>query len=595
MDEWNVKINDNGTDYFVKARQGDNLLETIHKTKATVHAPCGGRGTCKKCLVDIVGIGKVLSCQTLINKDLDINGAGLIEVHLPQKTKARILTEWTLPAHELNPLVEMLPLKMNPPSVQDQTPDDTRINKASGRNVPFQHLNDLSPILRDAQFYVSIVSRKDTNEIISISKPTVSNHLYGVAFDIGTTTMAALLFDLQTGNLLNMTSRLNSQKRHGADVISRIDYASKSLKNLRIMQSLVHKDIMEMLYEIIDHLPDVKMISFAGNTTMMHLLCGIDPTAIAVSPFIPTTVSSKILDFTQLFQCDEYIQHFNPICILLPSIAGYVGADVTAGILACDMDNSLRTLLLIDIGTNGEIALSVSGRIVTCSTAAGPAFEGANITCGTGGVSGAIDKVYIVDDRIEFTTIDGEYPIGICGSGIVSAVASLLKLKLIDETGRFTNDLDIHPKLVAENLIEINKERAYVFSYNTDHKPEVYLTQRDIREIQNAKAAVCAGIRLLLKKESINESQIEEVYISGGFGNYLNVEDALTIGLIPLGLRGKILMKGNTSITGSLLCLLDYENLFRCEEIRKKTLYYELSSDKAFSDLYIDEMVFEVE
>jgi len=270
-----------------------------------------------------------------------------------------------------------------------------------------------------------------------------------------------------------------------------------------------------------------------------------------------------------------------------------VGADITAGILACQMDTDNKAQLLIDIGTNGEIAISKEGQIVACSTAAGPAFEGANIICGIGGISGAIDNVFFKDNEIHITTILDEPPIGICGSGIVSAVAALLHARVIDETGRFEDDLDLISPVLHDKILRIKNETLFVFTKNEAGEPQVYLTQKDIREVQNAKAAVCAGIRLLMEQQELKPENIDNVYIAGGFGNYLNVDDAFTIGLLPIELIGKAKMVGNSSGIGASLCLLNHDMLKRCEEIQKKTTYYELSSDKRFTDLYIDAMMFE--
>jgi len=386
---------------------------------------------------------------------------------------------------------------------------------------------------------------------------------------------------------------MNSQRTYGGDVISRIDYANKSEENLLKLQKLVYEDIMNLIFELTENINDIKVLSISGNTTMMHLLLGINPIEIAKAPFIPTTLKGRICYLSQIYNDNNLENNFDPVCILLPSIAGYVGADITAGILSCNMDKNDKTSILIDIGTNGEIALSSKNGITACSTAAGPAFEGANITCGIGGVAGAIDKVFINDNNLSFTTIANERTIGICGSGIVASIAVLLDLGVIDETGRFEDDIEKFSIDTQDRIIDIGSDKAFVFAYTDNNKPVVYITQKDIREVQNAKAAVCAGISLLIQRESLSYSDIDEVYIAGGFGNFLNIEDAFKIGLIPTGLKGKTKMIGNTSIIGASLCLLDIDQLERCEKIRKKTHYYELSSDKKFTDLYIDAMLFE--
>ena len=591
---YNIKILDQGKEFIVSAQEGANLLSCLQNENTSVHAPCGGRGTCGKCSVEIEGKGKVLACRTLVNSDLCVSESNEIIVKLPPKTKPRILSEGLIPEHKINPFVRYSKVKLTVPTVDDQKPDDTRVENATNHKIPFYLLTELSKMLRDNNFNLSYTYRIDTNEIIDFDDTDHENNLYGIAIDIGTTSVAGFLYDLETGKHLKTSSGLNSQRIHGADVISRIDFADTSYENLKKMQRLIYKDIMNIVFELSERVEDIKVLSFAGNTTMMHLLCGINPIAIAKAPFIPTSVSSRTVYFSEIFNCIDSNLLFNPVCILLPSIAGYVGADITAGLLTCNMDSDEKISLLIDIGTNGEIALSVNGDIITCSTAAGPAFEGANLSCGIGGVNGAIDKVKIDENELTFTTISDQNPIGICGSGIVSSIASLLNLGVIDETGRFEEDIDGFSEITKRRIVKINGETAFVFNFDEHNTPLVYLTQKDIREIQNAKAAVCAGVELLIEKKNLKESDIDEVYIAGGFGNFLNIDDAFTIGLIPQKLKGKTKMAGNTSVVGATLCLLDYDMLDRCESIRKKVTYYELSSDKRFTDLYIDAMMFEI-
>jgi uncharacterized 2Fe-2S/4Fe-4S cluster protein (DUF4445 family) len=448
-------------------------------------------------------------------------------------------------------------------------------------------------LLRRNDYKIRYLLRKDKNEIVRILEASSGHNFYGVAIDIGTTTVAAYLYDLSSGKLMKTLSCLNPQRGFGADVISRIEYASKSKENLLFLQKIIGDQVMDLLFDLVDKITDVSLVSIAGNTTMMHLLCGIDPSAIASAPFIPATLHHQIRYAKEMFPFIPDELEFNPLCILLPSISAYVGADIVAGILTCQMDVDPKIQILIDIGTNGEIALSDNGHVIACSTAAGPAFEGANLTCGMGGVSGAIDKVFLNDGVIHFTTIAGEAPLGICGSGIVSAVASLLAARIIDETGRFEEDMDVIPNTLHKNILRKGNDTWYVFAADVMGNPQVYLTQKDIREVQNAKAAICAGIRLLMEQQKIHSKQVENVYIAGGFGNFLNIEDAFTIGLLPVELHGKAKMVGNTSGLGASLCLLDFSMLDRCDAIHKNAVYYELSSDKRFSDLYIDAMLFE--
>lgn len=574
-------------------KSGDLLLEILQDNETSIHAPCGGKGTCKKCTVEIEGFGEVLACQTRLDETLCKKGTDEIVVILPRQGKAKIQSGGKMPEIKIDPLLVMKSNILSTPSIHDQKPDDARIEEDTGFTIPFHLLGNIPSLLRNNQFDLNYIVRNDKNEITTFIDKSNRTKFYGVSIDIGTTTVAAYLYDLSNGKLIKTTSCLNPQRGFGADVISRIDFASKSLENLEQIQYSIGEKILDLLYELSDSIFDIHLISIAGNTTMMHLLCGIEPFAIASAPFIPATLRHQVRYAKEIFPFFPKELKYNPVCILLPSISAYVGADIVAGILTCQMDLDIKPQILIDIGTNGEIALSKNGEIYACSTAAGPAFEGANITCGIGGISGAIDKVHFENNTIKWSTISDEAPIGICGSGIVSAIAALLKSGVIDETGRFEDDVDRINIDLRKRLIEINNEVLFVFAFDEEENPLVYLTQKDIREVQNAKAAVCAGIRLLMETQSLKAKDIENVYIAGGFGNYLNIDDAFAIGLLPSELDGKSKMVGNTSGIGASLCLLNSEMLLRCDKIQKQTKYYELSSDKRFTDLYIDAMMFE--
>lgn len=572
---------------------GELLLSALQDSNSPIHAPCGGKGTCKKCKVEIAGVGEVLACQTRLDESLCKKGTNEIVVILPVSGKAKIQSGGVMPDFILNPILKVRTDSFSIPTIQDQLPDDQRVEAKTNCSIPFHLLPILPNALRNNNYQLTYTVRKDKNEITSIHNGKMPMKFHGVAIDIGTTTVAAYLYDLAEGKLIKTTSCLNPQRGYGADVISRIEFASQSKENLKQLQLAIGEKIVDILFDLSETIQEITMVTIAGNTTMLHLLCGIDPAAIASAPFIPATLSHQTRYAKELFSFFPNDLDFNPICILLPSISGYVGADIVAGILTCRMDINPKANLLVDIGTNGEIALSNNEQIVACSTAAGPAFEGANITCGMGGVSGAIDKVLFEDGDIKFTTILDESPVGICGSGIVAAVATLLKTRVIDETGRFEDDLSLVPATIHKKIIKINNETIFAFSINEEGNPSVYLTQKDIREVQNAKAAVCAGVRLLMEQQKIRPEDVDNVYIAGGFGNYLNIDDAFAIGLLPNELNGKAKMMGNTSGLGASLCLLDHDMLKQCESIAKKTTYYELSSDKRFTDLYIDAMLFE--
>ncbi len=594
---YKVTVFDGEKEKQIRVAEGSIMLNALRDEGFFVQAPCGGTGRCGKCTAEIQGLGEVLTCQIRVDKQLQSDAGGEIYVKLQSSHDAVIESIGLLPAHHQDPLVWELDITLDEPKVTDQTDDEQRVALESGYSLPWHLLADLPHLLRDNDFKLTALVRQDTDEICALYPPENDEILAGIAIDIGTTTISASLFDLRTGDYIKSANALNPQRAYGADVISRIDFAATKKANLDIMQNIIVDEILALTKELLPGGEKPVVFSLAGNTTMMHLLSGHDPAAIAKSPFIPVTLAGRLLYFHQAFPKWRGRLKADPVCLLLPSLSSYVGADVTAGIIASGLDLEEEPALLVDIGTNGEIVLNAGGKMVCCSVAAGPAFEGANITCGTGGVSGAIDKTDLEDGKLVYTTIKDKAPNGICGSGIVSVISTFLKAGIIDDTGRFCEEDSDEGIKYADNFREIDGQRVYVLSegYETEGgaaRP-VYITQKDIREVQNAKAAVHAGIELLVMKAGLEFKDIGKAYIAGGFGNFIDMEEAINIGLLPAGLRGKTISAGNSSAAGSALCMLDYSSLKRVENISKNIEYYELSTDKEFTELYVDGMFFE--
>ncbi|HOD93564.1 MAG TPA: ASKHA domain-containing protein [Clostridia bacterium] len=395
---------------------------------------------------------------------------------------------------------------------------------------------------------------------------------YGVAVDIGTTTVAASLYDLQTAKRLSVASDVNKQARFGSDVISRIQFASTK-ENLMFMQDTILNEVNSLIQKLCSDTSvgynEINLVAIAGNTTMQHLFMGLDPTGIGVAPFTPVTLDTHIFDYDAPELKSIIKINNNGKIIVCGSIASYVGADILAGILATGIHMSDKPCVLLDIGTNGEIVLGSKNKIYSCATAAGPAFEGANISCGVAGIQGAINSVSY-DDVNKFTTIGDKKPVGICGSGLIDAIYSMLKNGIIEESGYMESSEGF---MITNNVI---------------------LTQKDVREVQNAKAAIAAGLKILIKRSGYKYSDIDKVYLAGGFGTVLNVESSTGIGLIPLELKQKVVPAGNTSLTGITMLLLDKTNIETIDNIRNLTEYIELSQDSEFTDEYVDNMFFEV-
>ena len=400
------------------------------------------------------------------------------------------------------------------------------------------------------------------------------NGEYGVAVDIGTTTVLACLVDLKSGVVLKKATCFNPQDVFGSDVLSRITAAGNG--NLLKLQALILNKISEILnaFSEGDKIP-LKKMTVAANTTMLHLFLGVDPTPMGAYPFTPVFTETRQISGEELGLNVQDI-------ILLPSVSAYIGADITAGILATGIHKLKETALLVDIGTNGEIVLLHNGKLYAASTAAGPAIEGASMQCGMSGVSGAINSVILEKGFLKYKTIDNTSAVGICGSGYVDLIALLLKENIIDEYGAFNyaSDSVLTSKLNNDNF------------YLTDN---VFLSRQDIAEFQLAKSAICAGIKALIYECNIDISQINRLYLAGGMGYYINPDSAVTVGMLPPYLANKALSTENTAIEGAKKCLLD--NISRQEicQIAHNTKTVELAFSEYFQKEYITSMPFRFE
>ena len=391
-----------------------------------------------------------------------------------------------------------------------------------------------------------------------------------VALDIGTTTVCARLIDLNTALVLDTVSALNDQRAFGADVMSRIE-AARNGKTGELF-TLINRQTRRILESFKDqwNLPRIEKLAVSGNTTMLHLFLNVDPSGMGALPFTPVFLEEKELSGDALSLPVESI-------IVLPSIAAFIGGDITAGLAVLDILSVPGPSLLIDIGTNGEMALAHRGTIFCCSTAAGPAFEGAEISCGMGGVAGAISAVEIAanvahnvtPNALSITTIGNAPPAGVCGSGLVDAVAIMLKQGIIDETG-----------FMADG------EKGFCLA------PGVSIIGRDIRQFQLAKGAILSGIRLLCKNSGLQAADIRNVFIAGGFGFYINKYNAAAAGIFPSEFLDVLSICGNVSLQGAQECLTAADFLSRCKQIIAQCSVIDLAADPSFMDEFTDNMLF---
>lgn len=392
---------------------------------------------------------------------------------------------------------------------------------------------------------------------------------YALAFDLGTTTVVAYLLDGHSGALAAQASCMNPQSQFGADVISRIQYAMDG--GAEALSSTIRSALVKLTREVSEKAgiasTQIGIASLVGNTAMHHLLLGIDPKPLTVPPYMPNVFEALTLKGADYLPIGE-----DAVLRILPNIAGFVGADTVGCMLSTRFDKLEELTLMIDIGTNGEMVLGDKNRRIACSTAAGPAFEGAKIQCGMRGAPGAIDKVFLQDGKVSYHVIGEEKAVGICGSGLLDLVATLLRSEDLDESGRLEEG--------TEYMLE---------------GCEVFLSQKDIREVQLAKAAIRAGIELMCRKLNVKVEDIQKVYLAGAFGNYLDPKSACTIGMIPPILLERIQPIGNAAGEGAKLASLREDEFLYSQSLAKNTEFLELASMEEFNDCYVDCLMFEEE
>ena len=403
----------------------------------------------------------------------------------------------------------------------------------------------------------------------------------GVAVDIGTTTVAVYVCDLESGSILKTASFKNPQAVYGADVISRIDKIVSSSSALdtqrKILVDAINSAISGICDKLYKSITYVKKCVLCGNTVMEHIFCGIDPTPIARVPFTAPTLFEN-----GVFDAASFGINAAPDakCLVAPCVASYLGGDIVCGVVASGFDASDGASVFIDVGTNGEIGLYSNGKIYFCSAAAGPAFEGANIVCGSAGVEGAVSSVKLDGGELKIETIGGGKPKGICGSGIIDAIAAMLDAGVIDEAGSF--DDGYQGDLVGEE----NGRDAFMIADG------VFITEDDVRQVQLAKAAICAGILTLLHEAKTDVSDVKSVVLAGGFGSHIDVSSARKIGLLPRGITENVIFAGNTAGMGAVALLVGKEARKRASAVASESEYVELSASGFFMEAYIEEMGF---
>ena len=617
MREFIVKFISFGKTVSVPA--GTDLLTAAIRCGIVLCAACGGEGVCGKCKVVITKgkfktessrfisaverkKGMVLACLTLVEADLEIMvPKSSLEIHEPLSHASEEFTKGVVLAREslfkYDPLVRKICVNVPRPTTDDSTGDLDRICDALKPSIDCLHISTrlanvkhLSEVLRESEYKITAtLAHKDAClEILAIEPGDTTRASYAFAFDIGTTTVAGQLIDLNTKEILGTRIAFNKQAVYGSDVITRIIYASEPF-GLEKLNTAVVDNMNEIILDLAArsgvNLGDIYAIVCAGNMTMMHLLLKIDPSNIRKAPYVPTTSVFPTIHPPEI----RVEANAKGIMSFLPGVSTYVGGDTVAGVLACGLSEWDGLSVLVDIGTNGEIVIGNKDWMMAAAASAGPAFEGSGLSCGMKAVNGAIQKVSISNDlNAAYSTIGSDKPRGICGSGYIDILCQMLKRGIISKDGKINTGLN-SPRIreagtIKEFVIASKKEAA--------GSHDIVINEDDIENLKRSKGAIYSAIIALLNKVDMRISDVTKIYIAGGFGNYLNIENAIFIGLLPDTDRSVYEFIGNSSLAGARMALLSREALEKTNAIYKNITYLDLSSEPNYMDEYIASLFF---
>ena len=594
---------------------GTLVSDAARQAGVEIGQPCGGQGRCGRCAIKVssgnvrrrstlrlstqaIEDGYALACQSVIDGDAEIY-IPLQEKIQRNLTTDRVVAEVTVPAdydYNTAQTFKRIPLTLTPPSMDDQTDDWSRVQTAlriqanvDEVNVSLNSLRYIGKMLRDCEWKVTAILETDPAGGPARLANLLPCHfdesdpLWGVAIDIGTTTVSLWMVDLITGKVRAQVAEYNGQIARGEDVISRIIYASKN-GGEKEMRELVLETIDQLLIKACKRLnarpAEVVKATISGNSTMMHLLLGIPAASIRLSPFI--TAVNHLPPMT----ASEIGLHIHPEATVdcLPGVASYVGADITAGVLSSGLDHSDDMTLFIDVGTNGEIVLGNRDLQITCACSAGPAFEGAGVVDGMRATNGAIEEVWIDGETYDPTcrVIGNTKPKGICGSGLISLLSEAFLTGILDKAG------NVNLSLPTPRVREGAHGAEYVVAWGTETESgqDIVLSRVDIDNLLRAKAAIYAGFTVLADQVGIPLETVAKVQVGGSFGKYINVEKAVQIGLLPDLKWEQFEFLGNTSIKGAYMALLDWRKRQQIADIASRMTYIELSADNTFYEAF---------
>ena len=610
-------------DATVTVPSGTTILDAAKKAGVFINSLCGGDGVCGRCRVIVregtatggstefftreeIQKGYILACLGCVESDL--------VVEVPPETRlvgAPVHVEGDVPVLSdpsrvvgrgmpMSPLVCKTFIQLPKPTLENNASDLQRLEHVLGKATGFDEFQmglkvtrRLPRLLREHDWKVTAVTayRGSLTEIVEVEPGDTSNRNYCIAADIGTTTLVSHLVDLRDGQTLGRAAKYNSQASYGGDVIRRIIHASESPENENALRECVVGDLNELIADLAARyrlgMRDITLITAAGNTAMIHLLLGLPPEEIRREPYIPPAQQLPP------FRAAEIGLKINPRGLLycLPCVAGFVGADIVAGIFATGLSRSDEVRMLIDIGTNGEIVLGNKDFLVCASASAGPAFEGAETKSGMRATRGAIDHIRLADANhvLNYSTVGDEKPVGICGTGYVDLIAEMLRVGLIDKTGKLNRD-------VAPNRIRVGEhdqtEWLVIPASWSGKDVDITVTQGDIENILRAKGAIYAAASVLLKSLGMTFDDVAEVMVAGAFGNFLNLANAVFIGLLPDIPRSRLSFVGNASLAGAKLAAICHDCYDEIFSIVERTTYFELSTDPNFMDQFVSACFF---
>ena len=605
---------------------GCTLMEAAEKAEVYINSLCGGKGACGKCKVQVksdgiradkhsisyltkeeIQKGFVLACQTKVEEDMEVlvppesrleeeqimMDESVVDYSQPEKVLVPKVT--ADPMTLFDPIVQKIYLELKIPTLEDNIADIDRITRELRRRTEHQYfdvslfcLQGLAAKLRDNDWKVTVTISKHANicRILQIEPGDTTENHFGVAVDVGTTTVVAQLVNLKTGAVMGVAGSHNLQAHYGEDVISRIIYACGREKGLNPLHEAVIKNINNLIKTLVEENGieerDVTAVVAAGNTTMSHLLLALTPCSIRLDPYVPTAKN-----FPQVWAREVGINiNRNGVLETVPGVASYVGGDIVAGVLSCGIADRSEMRALIDVGTNGEIAIGNNEWLVCCSASAGPAFEGGGIRCGMRATRGAIEKISIENNEVKYKTIGKARPRGICGSGLIDCIYELARNRIIDGDGKFNLETG------QERFVEYEGEPGYIvaFSKETETGEDLIICESDISNLIRSKGAVFAAIKSLVDYVGLGFEDIETFYVAGGFGNYLDIPRAIGIGLLPDIDPDRIKFVGNSSLMGARMALLSGHALEKTTHIANGMTNIELSTYQPFMDEYVAAM-----